>query len=489
MRACLLALLAVLGCHGATDDGGAGPAPAPAFAWAPAERQQAIRAGQALIGKYQCTRCHAIDGLPGAGRPYDCVACHVFLKDLKPDDDRYQKMIVKNGKDVIDRYIRNIVHLRRVPDLTKIARRLRPAWIAEFVRAPFDVRPMLDDSMLRNRMPAADARALARYFAAIADVPDDAPAAVATAPAERVARGKEAFGNAGCPTCHTVGNEQFPSSSIDTLRALGDTALLAPNLRFAAVRMRPEIIADWIIDPAKVWPGATMPRTGMPRAQAELIRDYLVAGSFAPPAAPPVAPLTVMPPPAAHPVGWAEVKDRVLGKVCVHCHMNDHEKDVGPGNLGGLGFAGRGLAMRTYELLVRGARGDDGVRYSVLQARPGEAWPRILEVMVRRRVENLRDAVLPFADHARPDYADGLFGMPMGLPSMTDEELGILRRWLDDGCPGPIAVTGTPGFTDGFLVPDGPIAQNRGCGQRDPVEPPPAWATRGAPPAAGAGPR
>ncbi|HNG56201.1 MAG TPA: ABC transporter C-terminal domain-containing protein, partial [Solirubrobacterales bacterium] len=69
------------------------------------------------------------------------------------------------------------------------------------------------------------------------------------------------------------------------------------------------------------------------------------------------------------------------------------EKDVGPGNLGGLGYAGRGLAMRTYEMLVRGARGVDGVRYSVLQRRPGEAWPRILEVMVRRRVENLEKKI------------------------------------------------------------------------------------------------
>ena len=114
----------------------------------------------------------------------------------------------------------------------------------------------------------------------------------------------------------------------------------------------------------------------------------------------------------------------------------------------------------------------------MLQRQPGEAWPRILEVMVRRRVENLRDHVTPLADHDRPAYPAGALGMPMGLPTMTDEEIGLLRRWIEDGCPGPTRVTGRPGFTDGFLVPDGPIKPNRGCQLRAPAAKPPRWSTR-----------
>lgn len=489
MRTWWVLLMFVVACHRAlapADDAAVvaradAAAVAPTPVWEPGARQEAIVAGQAVISHQQCTRCHEIDGLAGAGRPYDCVSCHVFLTGLTPDSPTYKSLAAKHGQDIIERYQRNIVHLRRVPSLTQVARRLRPAWIEGFVQAPFDVRPMLDESMLRNPITPADARTIARYFAAVADVADvradePAPPPAAVAPA-RVAQGRAMFERTGCPVCHTVGNEQFASSSVATLRATLATSQVAPNLRFAAARLRPEVFVAWIVDPPSVWPGATMPTFGLSTADAELIRDYLVAGSFAPAPAPPAEPLLAMPPPATHPVGWEEVKARVLGKVCVHCHMNDHEKDVGPGNLGGLGFVGRGLAMRTYEMLVRGAHSPDGKRYSVLQALPGEPWPRILDVMVRRRVENLRDLLGPFADHARPDYPAGALGMPMGLPAMTDEELGILRRWIDDGCPGPTAVTGKPGFTDGLLVPDGPIAKNSGCGQREPAKKRPAWAT------------
>lgn len=473
-------------------DAGAAGAASAAPHWTAAARDEAIAAGKAVITKHQCTRCHELDGLPGAGRPYDCVSCHTFLKGLTPGDERYQKIAANNGQDVLDRYIRNIDHLRLVPNLTAIGKRLRPAWIEQFVQHPQDLRPILEDAMQRNRLTPDDARAIARYVAAVADVPgpDEPGAELAASPAidpARVAQGRALFEQKACTLCHVVGNERFANQTAESLKAANFP--LAPNLRFARERLGPERLVAWIMDPKAVWPQATMPSFGVTRPEAELIRDYLTAAASAPlPPAPPAEPLLAMPAAADHPVGWDEVKERVLGKVCVHCHMNDHEKDVGPGNLGGLGYAGRGLAMRTYEMLVRGAKGDDGKRYSVLVKRPGEPWPRILDVMVRRRVENLRDHVGPLADHVRPDYPDGLLGMPMGLPSMTDEEIGILRRWIEDGCPGPKTVTGKAGVTDGFLVPDGPIKPNRGCQQREPSATPPAWATRTAEPAAPATP-
>ncbi len=184
-----------------------------------------------------------------------------------------------------------------------------------------------------------------------------------------------------------------------------------------------------------------------------------------------------LPPSVDREVSWAEVKQRVLGVVCVHCHMNDHEKDAGPGNRGGLGFAGVELSFRTYERAVWGAAGTDGVRYSVFETLPGESLPRILQGLLLRRAENRRDLLAPFADRERPDFADGLFGMPLGLPALDDEEIGIVRAWIDQGCPGPTQVTGRAGFTDGLLVPDGPIAVNRGCGLRAPADPPPKWSS------------
>jgi hypothetical protein len=250
---------------------------------------------------------------------------------------------------------------------------------------------------------------------------------------------------------------------------------LAPDLRFARDRIAPDTLVRWIENPAGVWPKATMPALGLSAGDAELVADFVRC-----------APIELggpslrfdAPPAADHFVSWAEVKEKVLGHVCVHCHMNDHEKDTGPGNHGGLGYAGKGLAMRTYEMLVHGASESDQ-RYSVLVPREGEARPRLLQVLLDRRVENdARDRQTAGDLHAALPYPGGLLGMPLGLPAVSDEDYGLVAKWIDEGCPGPTEVTGMPGTTDGFLVPDGPIAKNTGCELRDPVEPPPPWATR-----------
>src|SRR5262249_14893398 len=115
-------------------------------------------------------------------------------------------------------------------------------------------------------------------------------------------------------------------------------------------------------------------------------------------------------------------------------------------------------------------------RYSVLLPRKGETVAPILRAMLRRRVEEARDRVLPFDDRERPHYPSAPPGMPLGLPSMSDEEIAILATWIAQGCKGPTEVTGKPGIDDGYLVPDGPTAKNEGCELRAPEAKRPAWA-------------
>ncbi|HTM22323.1 MAG TPA: hypothetical protein VL172_17505 [Kofleriaceae bacterium] len=503
---CVIALALAAGACGNSDSGGGGVPPGPPAAadagvakpppppqdfktlaktagqhWTVEQRSAAIADGVKVITQHQCTRCHQIDGQPGIGRPFDCTSCHTFLKNLPNDKKHYDQIAEKNGKDVTDRYIRNIEHLLVVPDLTAVGRRIRPEWIATYLAEPFDVRPTLPESMIRNKVSADEARTIARYFAAIADVPapaaaDAPPMPPAAPPAARIDAGKQKFVASGCAGCHTFGNLPLglTAEQVEGNRALN---AMAPNLRFARERMAPDTIVAWIMDPQAMKPSTIMPKLNLAQADAELLRDFIL---FADPAVQPepAAEEPALPPAVDHPVGWAEVKERVLGKVCVHCHMNDHEKDTGPGNLGGFGYAGLGLSFRTYERAVWGARDLKGVRYSVFIPRQGEKVPPVLQAMLRRRVENRRDLVGPLADHERPHYADAAqgLGMPMGLPSMTDEEFGILRAWIEQGCPGPTAVSGKPGFTDGFLVPDGPIKVNKGCQLRKPSTPPPKWA-------------
>jgi len=446
-----------------------------AVRWDDKAKTDAIAQGTAAMKKHQCNRCHVIDAIEPAARPLHCISCHQFLKGLEPGKEKWNDLAKKYGKDVIERYQRNIVHLLRAPDLTGLGRRVRASWIAGYVQAPHDLRPLLAESMIRNVVGAEDAKAIARYFAAMGDAPDldvkDTPPSKPDA--ARLAQGKALFTQRGCATCHTLGNVK---TGVDekTLRGNIGAAQLAPNLRFVRERMRPDAIVPWILDPKKLLASTTMPPMGLTPAEAELVRDWVI---FEDPALAETPKLEAppLPKPLDRPVAWEEVKERVLGNVCVHCHMNDYEKDPGPGNLGGLGYAGVKLRMRTYETLVTGAVDEKGERYSVLVPKKGEKIAPIVSALLRRRVEAARDEIAPFQDHALPAY-DGKPGMPLGLPAMTDEEIAILLTWIEQGCKGPTKITGMAGINDGYLVPDGPIEKNAGCELRAPSKVRPAWA-------------
>lgn len=473
-----------------------GPAPTPVEApprtplaleryhvqWDADARTEALSEGRAVIERLECTRCHVVDEIAAAGRSEHCVSCHVFLDGLPRDDRRYRTIASRYGEDTIERYQRNIEHYLAVPDLTGIARRLRPEFIRDYVAAPFDVRPTMHETMVRIAASEDDVRAITRYFAAVAEVRDPFGETSASPEPElardesRIARGRQLFQERGCNACHYVGNIRLGRTE-EQIRGAGIPARLAPNLRFVRERMHADVVVDWIVDPQRIAPGTLMPNLRVRREDAELIRDFLW---FADPELEPMPPKDefVLPPAVQRPVSWEEVKERVLGRVCVHCHMNDHERDLGPGNAGGWGWPSERVHFRTYEALVSGMPGIEDRQWSYLETWENASMPLLLEVMLRRRDEERRDHVLPFHDHERPAYTDHEPGMPMGLPSIPDDEIALVRAWIEQGCPGPTEITGMPGITDGFLVPDGPIAVNHGCGVRVPMDPRPEWASQ-----------
>jgi cytochrome c2 len=455
----------------------------PTVAWDPKVRAAVLAAGKAVLVKNECRRCHEIDDLPAPPRPNHCTSCHEFLTGLKPGERRYEEIAKRYGRPFIERYQRNIVHLIKVPSLTGLGRRVRADYIAKFLEQPFDQRPTLEESMIRHHLSKADIEAIARYFAAVADAPDPwgpgykAPDVGKPPSKARLEQGKQLFLTVGCTACHTFGNVAtgMTREALEGGRAVNE---LAPNLRFARERTRPDMIVAWIRDAPSILPATVMPPNALTAEEAAEVRDYLFFGDPKLHAAPPS--YVIQPPKIlSREVPYEEMKARTLGKVCVHCHMNDYEKDTGPGNKGGFGYHGIGLAMRTYEALVNGAVGPDGKRYSVLVPRPGDKLPPVVAAMLQRRVEEQRDHVPSFDDYARPDYPaapPAILGMPMGLPSMTDEEISILATWIAQGCKGPTKVWGEAGVSDGLLVRDGPLRKNQGCEQRPPEHPRPTWA-------------
>lgn len=456
--------------------------------WEPEAKRKAEEEGKTVLLKHQCNRCHTIEDLPEAARPLHCTSCHTFLLGLKPDSRQYKEIDAKYGDGLMARYQKNIEHLEQVPNLTQIAKRVRTDWLRDFLQEPYDLRPALEESMIRHRLNKDELRAVVRYFAAKASAADPyapgyTPPTLPPKPEKaHIEEGKKLFVARGCPACHQFGNVEFGAPGEQNKNA-GFAVKLAPNLRFVRERTHPEVLLDWMILPQQLAPGTWMPPMGVTREDAKKIRDFLLWSD--PALRTNTLPQPSLPPAVKHPVSYEEMKEEVLGRTCVHCHMNDYEKDDGPGNGGGFGYKGTRLAMRTYEALVHGAVDEQGKRYSVLVPAPGKTIPPILESMLRRRTEEARDHLQPGQDRERPHYPQTPPGMPMGLPSMSDQQFGILRAWIEQGCPGPTKVSGRAFVTekggiqtavnDGFLVPDGPLKKNKGCELREPEIPRPLW--------------
>jgi mono/diheme cytochrome c family protein len=401
----------------------------PAFASAAPLSPLAER-GRAVMEAAQCNRCHPVSGgLEPAARDMNCVGCHTWILGTRGD----AAAIAKERAEYPDwdRYLENVVHFTRLPDLGTLARRVDPAFIRRFLDGPFDLRPHLDESMIPVRLAPADKDAVVAYLAELAGDAVARPVAEPPVPDGRVAAGRALFAARGCPTCHVFGDARFGVDA-RAYAAVKPAALLAPNLRYVRERIPRAVLVRFLVDPQSVDPAATMPRLGVTPAEAESLADFLMQGDPELPAAAPFAEADVKP--LARRVTFDEVYDEVFGRVCVHCHMDpaSNHGDGGAGNTGGLGFAGAGLNLETPEGIRRGLL-RDGKRVSVLSG----ARPLLLEALLRRRHEARRDHRVPFGDCTDPGEPTPTAqpGMPLGLPPLSDAQIRLVATWLAQGAP------------------------------------------------------
>jgi mono/diheme cytochrome c family protein len=349
-----------------------------------------------LYARFECNRCH--DGLAAGPAPRDkhCVHCHqqilggTFVADA----------------DDLERWRGHIKSITVVPSLAG-ARRLRRAWVEAFLLAPHDVRPNLPAMMPRLAIQPAEAKILARSL-----VPDDDLGA--SAPAGDAARGEALYRTLGCGTCH-----RFTGAAVDA--PVGERTperQLAPDLRHARTRVQPAALAAWIRDPS----GSLMPRLAMSADDARALAAFVTTTPLADVAMPPAVRL----PRLERPVGWDEVAARVFRKLCWHCHSQPDYAvgDGGPGNSGGFGFAPRGLDLSTANGAASGSFGDDGRRRSVFKpVSETDPTPRLLAHLLARQVEE-RGGIVP-----------GIRGMPLGLPSISPEDIQLIETWIAQGRP------------------------------------------------------
>lgn len=366
--------------------------------------------GARLVAHYQCNRCHVAEELlEAAPHETNCAGCHQAIMggeyDWKPW--RYSRAQVDHWKT-------NLTHLLAVPTLTG-AERFERDWLVEFLQDPHSLRPRLGATMPRFAMSAEDAAAIADYLIGAGRRFE----AVDLSDADLEA-GRDVLGENACGFCHrfTGADPLDPSAQLFDMEPdeLADALALAPDLRHTRRRMSAEAVMAWLGDPKQLKADAAMPRIELTDDERRDATAYIMQTPLQE-ASPVDIPERL--PVLEREVSYAEVEARVFKKVCWHCHSDPDGNfgDGGPGNTGGLGFAGAGLDLGSLEAIRRGSLGDDGQRRSVLEPLD-DGTPRLVAHMLARHSEHAGEPV------------DDVLGMPLGLPPMSMEEIQLVETWI-----------------------------------------------------------
>ena len=153
------------------------------------------------------------------------------------------------------------------PDLSRVGRRVRAAWLQTYLARPVAVRPVGFLPGTGSRMPdfqlsGDEASAIADYLETRTgpELPAFAPQSLspfARAKAEGYLRDR-----LPCLGCH---------------RLNGEGGRIGPDLSNAGARLEPSYIRAMIHDPAGTNPGTAMPQMPMPLDRVELLASYLAA--------------------------------------------------------------------------------------------------------------------------------------------------------------------------------------------------------------------
>lgn len=363
-------------------------------------------AGRLLVDKYECHRCHDGTGLPAVAADKSCVTCH--------------QTIIAGTFDAPDAALRdwraNITHLRHVPSLDSLGVVLRADWIATYLREPHDLRPSLPATMPRLDLSATDAQHIAAYLTRGA--PADGP----IASAGDVREGRSLFAAKQCGRCHAFSgaSAQGVDAHEGDPRRLEPAVLLAPDLRHSRARLRNDAMVAWLRDPAALRPHALMPKTPLSVEEAQHLVAFITRAPLAPTPAP-VAPARL--PILERRVTYEEVSRSVFKKICWHCHAQPDfaRGDGGPGMSGGFGFGARRLDLSSYESIAGGYLDDDGKMASSFR-NDAEGVPMLVAVMLARQAEEAGRTLT-------------VRGMPLGLPSMSPEQIQLVESWIAQGRP------------------------------------------------------
>ncbi len=202
---------------------------------------------------------------------YGCIGCHSLY------DPKLTQQVAGFRKEPVAHYG------TLAPNLSVEGDRVRPDWLADFLRAPYKMRPYLASRMPTFTFQNKDHQALVGYFKAGAkgqpfigrkDTPDLLPVANAE-------RGKHLISQYQCVTCHQVGGKELPAgSTVSWYHDMNTARKFAPDLSNASAKLNPDWADRWIENPHRILPDTTMPYVQLTREEASAIRSFLVSAAM-----------------------------------------------------------------------------------------------------------------------------------------------------------------------------------------------------------------
>jgi len=363
--------------------------------------------GHAAIEKYECNRCHSVEGGVAAPPQKHCVSCHTDIVE--------GRFVAKEAAKTAA-WQASVHDLDAAPSLIAVGKRLRSVAVVDYLMQPHDVRPGLAANMPRLGLSRSEARDIAAYLGTSSE--EGAPAS------GDAAAGRVALEGKGCGACHSfTGVAPLPATAPAVALSSKEFALgkkLAPDLRFAKDRMTFSNMVSWLRDPRGTKPDTKMPAIPMTEEEARNIATYLLKAKQEVPTTPVFRRL----PPLERRVTYAEVDAKVFHKTCWHCHAEPDYAigDGGPGNSGGFGFPARKLNLASYEGIAAGIVDAKGERSSIFAPGP-DGTPRLLEALLARHREE-------------EGGATGVVrGMPLGYAPLSAEQIQLVETWIAQGRP------------------------------------------------------
>jgi cytochrome c2 len=370
--------------------------------------------GRQLMDQFECNRCHSGAKLAAPPLAKDCVRCHeqIATGAFKAPPEKLAKW-----KPHVEAY-------RDAPSLNGLGGRLRPAWIQHYLLAPRDLRPHLEPTMPRLALSAEQARDIATYLTS-ADAA--ATATTFTHPnttevsrnADNIARGRELFQKRACSGCHAFSGSGLAAPAVQgpsQQRALS----LAPDLKYARLRLEPAVVKNWLLDPKGMKPDTEMPSLGLSHDEADALAAFVSYSPLVEDAESQARRL----PPLDRRVTYDEVNEKVFAVTCRHCHTNPDQSDGdgGPGHSGGFGFEPRHIDFSSYQGIQSGGLGRDGKRTSLF-AKTASGEPLLVAALLARGGE------------MHGEMSDQVRGMPLGLPPLSPEQIQLVESWVVQGRP------------------------------------------------------